>query len=105
MDEGAVTKAIEGLEHVRKRPTMSLGTSSEPAVQLFLMGFRSACQAIGWPITLELRREATWKRGWGFPAVGPAGEMRERGYTEAQVVEELLMIEITTLQMLLTPPE
>ena len=82
---------------------MFLGTSSEPAVQLFLMGFRSACQSTGWPITLELRREAAPKRGWGFPVVGPASEMRERGYTEAQVVDKLLMIEITTLQLLLAP--
>jgi len=29
--------------------------------------------------------------------------MRERGYTEAQVVDELLMIEIITLQLLLAP--
>ena len=56
------------------------------------------------PYTLEVRREATYRRGWGFPAAGPAGEVRERGYTEAQVVDELMMIEVTTLQLLLAPP-
>ncbi len=104
MDGAGVTEAIEVLEHVRRRPSMFLGTPSEQAVQHFLMGFRTAYQAIGWPITLELQCEAFRQRGWEFRADGPAGQMRERSYTEAQVVDELMMIEIAALQLLLAPP-
>ena len=93
-------EAIELLEHVRLRPTMYFGTPSEKTVQDFMCGFGLACIAFGVPMSLETNREATYKRGWGFPAIGPASEMRERGYTKAQVVDELLMIEITELQLL-----
>ena len=92
------------LDHVRKRPSMYLGTPSGEAVKLFTEGFRCAYHATGLPLTLDVRRQATNDRGWGFPATGPAEEMRNRGYTEAQVVDELLMIGIRILQTLGTLP-
>ena len=101
----AIAKAIEELENVRSRPILYLGTSSVQAIQNWLSGFKSACYVFGLSGTLEISCEATYKRGWEFTATGPANEMREQGYTEEQVVDELLMIEITSLQMLAALPE
>lgn len=82
MDREAIAKAIGVLEHVRGRSALFLYELSEQAAHQWLSGFESACYAFGLPLSLEVRREATYKRGWGFPAAGPTGEMRERGYTD-----------------------
>ena len=98
--EALVQKAIEALEKVRQRPAMFFHQPSEASAEDYLSGFATACHAFGLPIPFELRREATYMRGWGFPSVGPVPEMRERGYSEQEIVDELLVIEIMALKLM-----
>lgn len=100
MTRDDLAKAIDTLEEARQWPGMFMHPTGEASAQNFLSGFGAACYAFGVTLSLEHRRQAAADRGWSFPSTGPAGQMRERGYTEAQVVDELIAIEIQALEVL-----
>lgn len=94
-----INKLIKNLEHVLKRPTMYLGTVTWDAANIFIYGFSCAYGAMGVPLTLDIRRQATNSRGWEFTSIRGADKMREQGLSEEQIVQELLLIEIKMLEL------
>ena len=95
----AIYKLIETLQHVIKRPTMYMGRATWDAVNIFIYGFSCAYGAVGVPLTLDLRRQATNSRGWEFTSLRGADKMRKKGLSEEQIVQELLRIEIKMLEL------
>jgi hypothetical protein len=87
-------RIIEILRSARHRKAMYLGTVDVPSAENFLNGFQVGCFACGQDIPLEIRERVTTARGWGWSAKGPIEEMRERGLTEEEIVDELFAIEI-----------
>jgi hypothetical protein len=85
---------IEILRSARDRKAMYLGTVDVPSAENFLNGFKVGCFACGRDVPLEVRARVTTKRGWVWSAKGPIEEMRERGLTEEEIVDELFAIEI-----------
>lgn len=100
MTKDDIAKVIATLELVRQRPAMFMGRVSGTPAELFLSGVAAVCHALGTRISFEVREQAATERGWPFPPYGPAVEMRERGFTEEQVVDELIAIEIRALEIL-----
>ena len=103
MDKTTLAKAIEGLEKVRQRPAMFIGTVTVESMDIFLGGFTLAFWAFDY--SQEFEREATYKRGWTFPPIGPIPQMREKGYSEEQIIDELIMVKITALQTMMEPED
>jgi hypothetical protein len=102
MNKEAITKAIETLQHVRVRPMMFMGAVTAEYAMVFLYGFWAACRAFGCLRELEVdfMREAANQRGWEYTALGSLPDMRKKGLTQEQMVDELLLIDITVLQMM-----
>ncbi len=97
--QDTIKKLIENLEHVIKYPTMYMGRATWDAVNIFIYGFSCAYGAMGVPLTLDIRRQATNSRGWEFTSIRGADQMREQGLSEEQIVQELLLIEIKILEL------
>ncbi|MHB1558572.1 MAG: hypothetical protein ACYC61_14035 [Isosphaeraceae bacterium] len=87
-------RILEILRSARSRKSMYLGTVDVPSAETFLNGFLVGCFACGRDVPLEIREQVTIARGWTWSAARPIDEMRERGLTEEQVVDELFAIEI-----------
>ena len=93
-----VSRLIECLEHARTRPAMYFGeVAVEPAVH-FLNGLQFA-ETFWLGNLLETRLAVASERGWPRTAMHPSQHMVERGFTPAEVIDELLIIEIETLRM------
>src|SRR5262245_521110 len=92
-----VSDLITLLEHMRLRPGMYFGeVAVEPATH-FLNGWHLALSAwLGEGIAG--RRAVEAERGWPVTAHHPSHHMVERGLTPAEVIDELLVIEIETLR-------
>lgn len=89
---------IDYLRSFQKRKSMYLHPVSVLAVENFLTGFATACHAFGHPIDPELRWNTRQSRGWNRQAVGPIPQMKASGLSEEQIMDELIEIEIVTLQ-------
>jgi hypothetical protein len=94
-----VDRLIECLENARTRPAMYFGEVDVGAAMHFLNG-------VGLAIFVwlgedhEIRNQVIAARGWHRNAMHPSGEMIERGLTPAQVIDEMLVIEIETIRRL-----
>lgn len=91
-------KAAEYLEKVKIRPDMFVQPLNLQTLQSFLNGF-----SLGYLLAkrnLEFSDKiAAWKyvvkqRGWKVNALGVEREMREKGKSEKEILEETLQIEI-----------
>ncbi len=58
-----IYELIERLQHVIERPAMYMGTATWDAVNIFIYGFSCVYGAVGIPLTLALRSQATSERG------------------------------------------
>ena len=105
-----IARLIESLELVRRRPAMFAGREPS-AVQAFLSGSDLACREHGLWLRHATRQRAAAERGWVAPTAEawPVSQMRERGFGEAAVADELLAIEILAWRLALNgqlaPPE
>ncbi len=93
-------RILEILRSARSRKAMYLGTVDVPSAECFLNGFVVGCFACGRDLPLEIHEQVTIARGWTWSAARPIDEMRERGLTEEQVVDELFAIEIAAWEAL-----
>ena len=94
-----INSLIENLEQVRLRPGMWMGRITVEAACGFNGGIACACAAFGMNQTIQLRDQATRNRGWVFTSTGGVNMMEAKGLTEAQIVDELLLIEIEMLKI------
>lgn len=81
------------LEFVLKRPHMFAQTAD--SLECFLKGMviaTRACLDIEIPYRRRLWVEAN--RGWKHTAVGPWNQMRAKGWSEEEIIREMVTIEI-----------
>jgi hypothetical protein len=100
MSETAVVRqAVQMLERALRRPGMYFGPTNVDAVLHWLNGFNAGCHIAGINITYvpgSIFHQIVEERGWEFQATKPWRQMRERGWTDETIVQELLTIEIET---------
>jgi hypothetical protein len=92
-------KVVELLREVRRRPPAWLGGYSPESLLHFLHGVTAVAGAFGLRVDRYLGSaygQVITERGWEHVAVAPVDEMRERGLSDPEVVQELLTIEIET---------
>jgi hypothetical protein len=82
------------LKNCDKRKAMCFRPVDGKSALNFISGVRSSAKALG----LQENRDVWWlaieARGWKISSLGPLSEMRCRGMTDEQMVEEILAIEI-----------
>lgn len=89
---------IEILQSVRERKEMYFQPISVEAANNFLGGIWVTCFAFGvcthedWDAAIKLR-------GWEVLSIGPTREMRVRGLSEEQMIDELIEIQIAALRL------
>ncbi len=96
--QDVIVKLIEELHSMLPRPALNIGETSVHATQTYLSGMQMACWAMGIIFSLDIQRKATKSRGWEFYA-NTGLYLRERGLSEEQIVQELLLIEIRMLEL------
>ena len=98
MNPEIIAKLIEQIEAVRSRPAMWMGRATLQAVQGFGGGIHCIWGAFGVD-PKEFHPQATINRGWPYTSIGGINRMKSDGLTEAQIVDELLLIEIEMLRL------
>jgi hypothetical protein len=92
------SKIINALFHVKERPQMHIGKPSVESLECFIHGFNSGCFFANSDIDSakhrKLLEQITVERGWLLRPVSVSVEMRERGMSEPEIIQELLTIEI-----------
>jgi hypothetical protein len=90
---------VERLQHIAKRPSMYFGKLDPERAALWLSGFATAIDIQG-GLTDErrqLRQEILEARGWKVNATSSWQQMVGRSMTPAEVIAELIAIEIEVL--------
>jgi hypothetical protein len=83
---------VRVLEHIRKRPGMYF-SSEVPTVVTFLDGFKTACVILDPELDFDaLFKHVILNRGWEHGAQAVWSQMRERGFSEEAVVDEMIAI-------------
>ncbi len=92
-----VSRLIACLEKARRWPAMLFGSVAVEPAKHFLAGLDFALgEWLGNSFDTRLAVQA--ERGWPQTDRHPAHHMAERGLTPAEIVDELLVIEIETLR-------
>jgi|RhiMetdeSRZDD1v2_1073273.scaffolds.fasta_scaffold157749_2 hypothetical protein len=92
-----IPEMIRTLEFVKEKPHMFVADNPVTSMECFLFGFRSGCYANTDINSLKHKNtidEVTIERGWHFSPVPVSIEMRKRGLSDEEIIEELLTIEI-----------
>ena len=90
----AITKLMNRLEMVRRRPGMYMGSATPNAVLAFTSALDIAYETVGIKSDRNLFEPVTLERGWKFNSLSPMAEMQEKGFTDEQIADEMLLIEI-----------
>lgn len=94
----AVDHIVEHLRAFQRRKPMYVHPVNVETVQSFLAGFYVGCGACGFEIDLSHRWEAQVARGWERQPDGPVSQMERKGMSEAEIMDELIEIEIHMLR-------
>ncbi|QEH35579.1 hypothetical protein OJF2_41320 [Aquisphaera giovannonii] len=94
----SVDRLVEYLRAFQKRKPMYVHPVDVKAVQNFLIGFEVGCHACGFEIDREFWWAAQEARGWDRRSVGPIPQMEAKGMSEAEIMDELVEIEILMLR-------
>lgn len=95
-----IDQLIEHLRSFQKRKSMYVGHATIEAVEAFLTGFRIGRHGMGLEIDIELQGAAQAARGWEQSAAGPVPQMKSKGQSDIEIMDELIEIEIGVLQEL-----
>lgn len=98
MKQDTVDSIAQFLEMVKKRPFMYTGTDDPAAMVIFLGGFRAGCQLFG-PKEMSIHSDNLYENvvvehGWEWTSRHPWHEMRERGLSSTEIIQEILGIEL-----------
>lgn len=93
-----VDQLVEILRAFQNRKAMYVQPVDLRTVQSFLTGFQFGCHACGFPIDHEAWLKALEARGWNRDAIGPVPQMERKGMSEAEIIDELVEIEILMLR-------
>lgn len=96
VNNAQIANIVELLEAIRHRPGMYFGNVELARVEGFLFGFEMACPTLGHSFPHGLKWKIVEERRWQWPARGLSlsGFLEERGLSDAQIVDELLAVEI-----------
>jgi hypothetical protein len=91
-----VENVIKLYEAILARPSMYFGNSEDySAVIHFTAGFYSALVATNQSSPTYPNREEIYKmRGWEFTQFGAVNEMKEKGFSNEEIIKELTLIEL-----------
>jgi hypothetical protein len=95
-----IDKMIQILRSFQDRKKMYVQPLDVANVQSFLGGFVVGSFAADFELPHELAWTAQERRGWEQSALGPVRQMRERGMSEEEIMDELIEIQILRLQLL-----
>ena len=92
---------IGQLENVHKRPALFIGRKDDvDGVINFLQGFLAACDSLGFRYSRDINRQVIIESDWETGAEGVWLQMRQKGMSEEEIVQELLRLEIKCWQKL-----
>jgi hypothetical protein len=100
LGSGQLGRLLEILRSARQQKRMYFQPVDVETAVTFLNAFDVGCFACGIDLSNVFRERATNERGWEWNALGPEREMRSRGHTDEQIIDELFLIEITAWEML-----
>jgi hypothetical protein len=89
-----INHLLKVLHSVRDRNSMYFRPVDVVAAENFLNGFITGVASCGLEVPIEIRESTTLERGWKWYAARPVDDMRNRGLTEDQIIDEILTIEI-----------
>ena len=96
-------EVVEGIiawfENVRSRPQMFFPSLTPGIIGSGLYMFQMAFRHLAYDIEPDI--DVAIQRGWERNALGPVYQMRQRGMTDEQIVDEFLVIEIETWRRVL----
>ena len=97
----AVEKLIAELHLMLLHPALFAGENTVLGTQMYFRGVGLALETMGVRGSLDalIHIQVIESRGWEFSANGAVNDMRERGLSEEQMVQELILIEIKTLEI------
>ena len=98
MTSAKITEIIKFLEAVRKRPNMSVLNFNIEAMEALIHGFNVGCYLCEEKLFpqkhKEIKDNVTIEREWHLKPVSVTYEMKERGLSDEEIIQELLTIEI-----------
>jgi hypothetical protein len=98
-----VREIIDLLEHVRLRPGMFMGSDDPETFIVFLSGLMAGCRIfsikVGDSTSDEFYEKTILERGWNLESstYAPRQQMRDRGMTSTEILDELIQIQIDVL--------
>jgi hypothetical protein len=106
MNAQRTSDLIQLLDRVAARPSAFFGEPNVLVATTFLCGFRTALSLahdLDWDIGDSVMAERGWKPG-NVAGPGPYQQMLRAGMSPAQVIAELVAIEIETLKRSVAEP-
>ncbi len=98
MNIDVVDSVINLLEKVRSKPMVYIGVDLSRIIS-FLDGVHAVCQTIGIQCGYgPMYEQVMTERGWTYSPKGPWQEMKERGLSDTDIVDEIINIEIEVLR-------
>jgi hypothetical protein len=97
-EAGAIDLLIEILSRARLRPEMYFNPIGPASFELWLNGLNTGVSIFGLAWKSDHRKAALAARGLELKAIGEADDLRQRGLSPSEVVDELLSIEIEMWQ-------
>ena len=94
-----VEKLIEELHLMLLRPILFVGENTVHGARIYLGGVDLALGTMGVIMSVDALIQVTESRGWEFSANGAVNDMRKRGLSEEQMVQELILIKIRMLEI------
>jgi hypothetical protein len=98
--DNAVETIIRHWQAVQLRKGMYIQPLNAESVRSYLYGFEMGCSVLGFEFPRDLWLEVAASRGWACGSGLPEMIMRERGLSEEAIIDEMIAIEILTLQEL-----
>jgi hypothetical protein len=98
-----IPSLIEKLENIRRRPQVTIGKIESELLEQHLWGFREAAHIFAhmkyWEQHLRIVEQVAYDRGWIMNLSFP-DDIRTRGLSEEEIIEEILIIEIESWKRL-----
>ena len=89
---------IQQIEHFRSRIGMYIHSVDVANTQSFLAGFTMAVHVFGIRPDHNIHWNVQESRGWKQSPDGPVPQMRGKGMSDRQIIDELIDIEIEILR-------
>lgn len=95
-----IEEIIRFLNHVKQKPNMYVDKSDITSMESLIYGFNAGCHIMSDAINPLKHRDIIDQvkidRGWHFSPVSVTVEMKKRGLSDEEIIQELLDIEIET---------